>query len=251
MNQGGTVRLTAENRVLEGGGPARLSAGRYVEFTVADQGAGIPPEILPHIFDPYFTTKPDGSGVGLASAFSIVRRHGGELRVDSNPGTGSRFSILLPAADGGEVQPESTPEHRREEPRRQGARVLVMDDEEMLRELAVEMLGDLGYRPLACTDGQAAVDLYRQAREAQEPFGAVILDLTVRGGMGGREAAERIHALDPRAVLILSTGYSADVADLARQDQMFSGVLMKPYDVGRLDRELRRLLKPDQAGVEA
>jgi CheY-like chemotaxis protein len=232
--RGANERLCEENRQL-------LPAGAYVRIEVEDHGCGISPENLAKVFDPYFTTKPHGSGLGLSSVYSIVRKHGGAVEVVSTPGKGSCFTLHLPAAPGGQPEPAEVRECGR---LGGGGRVLVMDDEELVRDVATEILRHLGYEVEVCSDGRDAVDRFRLAREEGAPFTAVILDLTIPDGMGGREAAARILEMDPRAVLVVSSGYSNDPVSAHFRDYGFSGAIPKPFDVRQLAGELARLVPP-------
>jgi len=212
--------------------------GEYIRVIVEDGGDGIPWDNLSRIFDPYFTTKPQGSGLGLASVYSILKRHGGAVEASSTMGAGSSFTIYLPASPG--RQPEDAGISESAELKGNG-RILVMDDEALIRELAADVLQFAGYEVECCADGREAVRLFKAAGEGNSPFSAVILDLTIPGGMGGREAAALILQFDPDAVLIVSSGYSNDpvMADFRRHG--FSGVISKPFDVEAMVRELRRL----------
>ena len=238
MPGGGLVTICAVNETVSG--TAAVPPGRYVKISVTDQGCGIAPEDLPRIFDPYFTTKPSGTGLGLASVFSIVRRHGGAVSVSSVRGAGTTFEIILPATDAVAGEAEESPG---ELTPASEARVLVMDDEEMIRSLAAEMLRQLGYGAVTCGDGREAVDLYRACRERGEPFAAVILDMTVPAGMGGKEAAARILAVDPDAVLVISSGYSGDHVFSGKKDPLFRGIVAKPYNLQQLARELSQVIE--------
>lgn len=234
MPEGGIVLVRAANVMLEAGQIPLLPDGRYVSISITDQGCGIPGEYLEKIFDPYFTTKDNGTGLGLTSVYSIVKRHGGQLRVQSPPEGGATFEMLLPAAPDGILKASSRSPAT--VPLLHGKPVLVMDDEEMIRSLADAMLTRLGYSPVTCADGAEAVRLYRESLERDRPFAAVILDMTVPGGMGGKAAAERIRALDPDALLFISSGYGTD--NLCDDDgvNLFNGSLKKPYSMARLAR---------------
>jgi len=208
-----------------------------VEIVVRDRGAGIPPEHLPRIFDPYFTTKDRGSGLGLATSYSIVRNHDGKICVSSELGKGSAFTVYLPATRAPRVgaappSPSSAGAVRR------AGRVLVMDDEPMIRVLAGELLRRLGHEAEFAEDGAAAVEKYRRAREEGRPFGVVILDLTVRGGMGGAEAARRLAEIEPCVRTIVSSGYSDDEVISTYREHGFCSFLKKPYTMGELCRAL-------------
>jgi signal transduction histidine kinase/ActR/RegA family two-component response regulator len=244
MPDGGIINIKAINQTIGSDEVESLPAGNYVKITVTDQGCGIPQEILSRIFDPYFTTKPTGTGLGLASVFSIVKRHGGTIEVLSKLGKGSTFTLLLPAPsektddeifayESGDTVPAPLSDMP----------VLVMDDEEMIRELVAEMLTTLGYKGITCADGTEAVSLYREHWAKGEPFAAVILDMTIPGGMGGKEAAKQILNIDPGAILITSSGYDAESDLTAGTNAFFRGVISKPYNVQKLSQELARLIK--------
>jgi len=226
------VALRADN-------PHQLPPGHYTRIAVEDCGCGISQENLVRIFDPYFTTKPKGSGLGLASVYSIVKRHGGAVEVSSILGSGTTFTIHIPAIPG--RLPEDTGVNEPVELRGRG-RVLVMDDEDLVREIATYILGFMGYEVATCADGQEAVELFRAALTNNIPFSAVILDLTIPGGVGGKETAARIMEIDPDAVLIVSSGYSSDPVIANFRHYGFSGVVSKPFDTEGLARELKRLV---------
>ncbi|MGD0845575.1 MAG: PAS domain S-box protein [Geobacteraceae bacterium] len=239
MPSGGEVTVRAANETLLHDNPHQLPPGDYTRISVEDRGCGIPQENLVRIFDPYFTTKPKGSGLGLASVYSIVKRHGGAIEVSSTPGAGTAFSIHLPALPG--RQPEDAEPKLSAELTGSG-RVLVMDDEDLIREIATDILDFMGYAVDSCSDGREAVERFRAARENNVPFSAVILDLTIPGGMGGKEAATRILQIDPDAVLIVSSGYSDDPVIANFRQFGFSGVVSKPFDAEGLASEMKRLI---------
>ncbi len=248
MPGGGTITIRAGNETMDGNPGNTLPPGRYVAFSVRDEGCGIQPENLARVFDPYFTTKEGGSGLGLASVHSIVRRHGGDVAISSVPGKGTEFIIRLPAAAGEETPGEARHSDAHEALPTGNGRVLVMDDEEMLGRLVTMMLEELGYRAEACSNGSEAVDRYRVALEKGDPFAVVILDLTIPGGLGGKETAARILEIDPGAVLIVSSGYSNDpvLADCAAYG--FKGTVAKPYAMETLASEMARLTNPRPHG---
>jgi len=238
--QGGSVTVKAENLEVHEGAPLSVAPGRYVRVSFTDHGDGIAPEHLARIFDPYFTTKLQGSGLGLASVYSIVKRHGGMVSATSRFDNGSVFTLLLPA-----TKKETTEDRAKEQQLallHGTGRILVMDDEELIRDLLVSMLEELGYVPESCADGSAAVALHGEALEKGSPFAAIILDLTVPGGMGGREAAALIHDRDQQVPLIVSSGYSGDSVIGAYGEHGFSGFVMKPYTLEELAGELRRCI---------
>ncbi len=246
MPGGGVLTVTAQNRTLGSANTLMLPEGNYVRVSFADEGCGISDDNLKRIFDPYFTTKSAGTGLGLASAHSIVSRHGGTISASSEVGRGTKFTLHLPSTG------ESFERHQADTlpqiaGHSAGGSVLVMDDEEMIRELATEMLGYLGYQITTCVDGEAAIQLYKAAMESGAPFSAVLLDLTIPGGMGGKEAAQRIREIDSAACLIVSSGYSNDqiIADYAAYG--FRGVVAKPYKIDELGQVLGFLLASPKA----
>ncbi|MBM4142379.1 MAG: response regulator [Lentisphaerae bacterium] len=239
MPQGGTIRVCAENAAVTARDGLPLSPGAYVRITFADQGPGIPEEHLTRIFDPYFTTKQKGSGLGLATAFSIVHRHGGTITAVSTLGCGATFSVYLPASSAAAVAepPAGTPRPAR------GGRLLVMDDEEAVRRLAKRYLERLHFEVTVAADGAAALEAYRVAMAERRPFGAVIADLTVAGGMGGREFMQRLRAIDPQARAIVSSGYCDDPVMSNPREHGFCGVVPKPYRMAELERVLAEVLE--------
>jgi PAS domain S-box-containing protein len=244
MPAGGKIRLAARNVVLAAGQVPGLPSGDFVAFSIADQGMGMPPEILAHAFDPFFTTKKAGSGLGLTIAYSIIKRHGGAIQVESEPGRGSRFTVYLPARDGKpEPEPPTAPALSK-----LGGDVLAMDDEEEIRGAIGEMLLALGCRPALARDGLEAIRLLKEALAEGRRFRAAILDLTVQGGMGGAETAPHLRALDPGLPLCVSSGYADDPAIPDPAGSGFDASLAKPYSLAELERTLRRICRP--AGEE-
>jgi CheY-like chemotaxis protein/anti-sigma regulatory factor (Ser/Thr protein kinase) len=242
MRGEGTLHVRARNHQVTQP-DSLLSAGAFVEVSIRDEGPGIEPANVDRIFDPFFTTKPTGSGLGLASSYSIVTRHGGTLRVESSKGHGATFFVLLPAVHG-EVLPKP-----REKPLRtfdRTGRILVMDDESALRRIIALCLTDVGYRVEQASDGEKAIAEFVKARHTGDPFDAVILDLTVRGGMGGLDALEQIKAVDPDVRAIAASGYSDSpvLGDFERYG--FVGALAKPFHFTMLVNLLRKVLPNDQ-----
>jgi len=241
MPGGGLISVKTNNVVITTTENPALKPGRYVRISITDQGSGISHENLGKVFDPYFTTKDRGTGLGLTSAYSIVRRHEGIMHVESVPGDGTTFEILLPAAPG--TTQNSLPEMFEGRTRSDSKRILVMDDEEMIRSLAQSILSRLGYIAVTCPDGDEALRLYQDSLKSDEPYSAVILDMTVPGGMGGKETAERIRAFDKDAVLIISSGYSTDSLVGESGENVFNASIKKPYNLSQFARIIERELK--------
>lgn len=229
MPDGGEIAIAMDNEVAGEALKKLLAPGRYVKLTITDHGLGIPAEDLPHIFDPYFTTKAGGSGLGLATVHSIVKKHHGHITVESMQGR-TTFHVWLPAAD---EEPVAEEAERGELVRGKG-RVLFMDDEETIRGLGVAMLNKFGYEVIAVEDGAAAVRTYREAIERGQAFDAVVLDLTVPGAMGGREAMDQLRQIDPSVRAIVSSGYSNDAALANYRAHGFCGMVPKPYEATKL-----------------
>jgi PAS domain S-box-containing protein len=236
MPEGGLISVRGENVTVTEGYPLPLRPGRYVRVTVEDQGCGIPPENLSKIFDPFFTTKKNGMGFGLATSYSIIQSHGGYLTVESEVGQGTRFYFFLPAA--GRLPP---PTGESEEKLYRGrGRILVMDDDRFLQDVYKRLLERLGYTPVVVSDGAEALASYRQALQEGRPFAAVIMDLTIPGGMGGKEAIRHLLALDAKAVAIIASGYSRDPVLTRFREHGFKGVIEKPFSNQRLSEVLWR-----------
>ena len=241
MPDGGHLYLTMENEELEPGVLPDIAPGKYIKITFRDEGSGMAPEIRERIFDPYFTTKATGSGLGLATTYSIVRRHGGLIQVESGPGQGSIFTFYLPAttaaALGSRVEAGAVAGRVSF-----AARILVMDDEEMVRNVVERMLIASGCQVQTAKDGWEAVDLYRQAWQNGDAFDGVILDLTIPGGMGGKETMQQILALDPDAKGIVASGYTDDHLLSEYANYGFRGIVAKPFSIAQLRQVLSRVL---------
>jgi PAS domain S-box-containing protein len=233
MPAGGTLSIKAANVTLDSTNIMGLTPGEYVRLTVADEGCGIGEEEQNKIFDPFFTTRPGGTGLGLTTAYSIISKHGGYINVHSVVGKGSTFTLYLPSTGAAFPELESNREPLAAATL-SGTSVLVMDDEEIIRNLAMELLGHLGYRVVTCISGEEAIDLYKAAMGSGTPFFAVIMDLTIPGGMGGKEAAQQILAIDPDARLIVSSGYSSDPVMAEYKNHGFSGAVEKPYNIDEI-----------------
>ena len=224
MPAGGTIFVRARNRVVPATAPDEGDVPR-VRLEVIDQGAGIPPEVRDRIFEPFYTTKTMGSGLGLATCYSILKKHGGSIEVTSTPGHGATFAVWLPARPGATLPPKAHPVNV---PRGSGS-ILVMDDEPSVVAAAVEMLQLLGYETRTACDGEEAVALYRRRILAGRGFDAVIVDLTVPAGVGGLEALAKLRDIDPNVCAIASSGYSDDPVMAQPASHGFCGSLAKPY----------------------
>lgn len=240
MPDGGRIYVCCENVSLDADGALPVKPGDYVRLSIQDEGAGIPPENLKRIFEPYFTTKKKGSGLGLATTYSIIKKHGGHIDVQSETGAGAKFIIFLPAseklqggakADDGKVLPVGK------------GRILVMDDEAPIRMLLQEMLEFLGYEASFAKDGQEALNLYREERESGKPFDAVLLDLTIPGGMGGKETMERLLEINPSVKAVVSSGYSDDPVMANYKHYGFKAVVPKPYDLKKMGDVLHDVMR--------
>jgi PAS domain S-box-containing protein len=239
MPEGGVIRVSICN-VQSGrpGVPGLLADGAYLRLSIADSGMGIRPDHVARIFDPYFTTKQSGSGLGLATVYSIVRKHKGHIEVESELGRGTTFNIWLPAAPEAQpAQPEDTTEIVP-----MSGRLLFMDDEATICAMAKTLLTRLGFSVTTQPDGAAAVAAYKEAREKGDPFRLVIMDLTVPGGMGGLEAMQELLACDPTVIAIVSSGYSSDPVMAHYRKHGFRGMVPKPYKITDLARAIRTVL---------
>lgn len=233
MPGGGVVTITAGP--YEGAG----REGRFLRIRVKDTGKGIDKENLSKVFDPYFTTKKEGSGLGLATVYSIVKNHGGFIEVESSPGKGTTFSIYLPVTGKRPARSEAVSAGEIE---RGSGRVLIMDDEEMVRDAAAAILSELGYEVEFASDGKEALVKYGREMAGGRPFDAVIMDLTIPAGMGGREAVKKVLEIDPGARVIVSSGYSSDDIMSDYEKFGFSAVIAKPYRVSDLGRVVKDVI---------
>jgi two-component system, cell cycle sensor histidine kinase and response regulator CckA len=242
MSQGGVVFVWAENVVL---GPQQLPslpAGEYVRVSIADQGTGIAKDVLPKIFDPYFSTKQRGDqkgmGLGLTICHAVVQKHGGAITVKSEVGIGTNFDIYLPAVRNSGVEEKASaqagaPRH---------GRMLVMDDEEGVRKALGVTLKVMGHTVELAQDGQAAIEAYKKAKSLGRHFDAVILDLTVREGMGGQETVQELLKIDPDVKAIAMSGYVDNPVILEPERHGFKGAMSKPFDVEILQEILSRVV---------
>ncbi len=233
---GGSIKVSAENFDMGPESPEKnlaLPTGKYVKIIIRDQGVGIPEEHLTCIFDPYFSTKERGTqkgmGMGLATTYSIIRKHDGHITVESGPGSGTAFTIYLPAHQEEIAEPESFNRPQAEKSASRSGRILIMDDEEMIRKFVSKMLDKLGYDSELAGDGSEAIELYKNAMDTGMSFDAVILDLTVKEGMGGKDAVMKLLTTDPDLKAIVSSAYLNDPVMTDFKKHGFIGALPKPY----------------------
>jgi len=249
MPGGGAIAVRGRNVEVASGDAAKLLAGgQYVRIDISDSGTGVPAHLQDRIFDPYFTTKEEGSGLGLAIVHSIIRRHSGYVSAASVPDQGTTFTIYLPATPRKTAEQNAAPIPPA---MRSSGRILVMDDEAVIREMLARMLGQQGFAMTGVENGEQALEHYRRAREEGAPYAAVILDLTIPGGMGGRETAGRLLAMDPEARLIVSSGYSNDpiMAEFAQHG--FRDAVAKPYRMQELLQSLQRVLADQESAANS
>ena len=249
MPDGGTVEVKTENRAFfveginhdpyESSRLLDLKPGYYVKVSVSDNGPGIPAEIINKIFDPYFSTKKNGSGLGLSIVYSIIKQHGGYIAVDSQPGKGSVFAVYLPASDSDPVSEVEVISPRL--PLKK-ARILIMDDEKLIRDSISELLQKMGYEVTVASEGREVIKLYADSLGTEKEFDIVILDLTVPGGMGGEECMLHLRKLNPDVCAIVSSGYSNSSILSGYKVFGFKAVLVKPYRIEDLTSKINALL---------
>ncbi len=238
MPEGGSVVIRAENCVVDSPAAHWMQPGKYVQVSVTDSGSGIPPENLTKVFDPYFTTKPSGTGLGLAVSYSIINNHSGNITAVSEPGKGTTVTFLIPASEN-----EYSPDPFGEEQLFQGSgKILIMDDEYIVRDVFQQMLIELGFEVVMSADGSEAVAAFRNARESKKPFDLVFLDLTVPGTMGGVNAIQKMRDLDPTIKAIVTSGYSNDDILANYSDHGFNDYIIKPFKISELSQVLRRVM---------
>jgi PAS domain S-box-containing protein len=244
MPEGGTIEIRAENVMVDRTHDLPLKDGKYVKISIGDQGIGILGRHLPKIFDPFYTTKEKGSGLGLSTSFAIVKRHDGIIQVESELGVGTTFHVYLPASEG---DPEGG-ETERERPLRGKGKILVVDDDEFVRRSVGKVLKRLGYRVEVAREGAEGVGIYQKAMKGKRPFDAVIMDLTIPGGMGGKEGIRELKRIDPDARVIVSSGYSGDPVMSEFREYGFVAVVRKPYNIEVLGKVLNEVVLAEGQG---
>lgn len=244
MPDGGALEVRASNEDAQNGNPMNLPPGRYVKISFRDEGHGIPPENLSRIFDPYFSTRRTGAGLGLTASYSIARKHGGIITVESVPQKGSTFSVYLPAARaaGGGTRGGARSGGAR------GGRILVMDDESIVREVTANLLRHLGYEVLAVKNGSEAIEACREAGRESRPFDALILDLFVPGDLGGPEVVKKLRDAGETVKAIAASGFSNETVMSKYENYGFSAVVSKPYKIKELDELLQRVIGKQPGG---
>jgi len=257
MPKGGVIKVSANKYNVEEKDLLPLQEGRYVKITIEDQGTGIPQENLQKIFDPYFTTKGTGSGLGLATVFSIIKKHDGYVEAESEPEVGTTFNIYLPASSeeisrkdvqgkADTSRPKPAEEERvQKEILLDGSRVLLMDDDLLISKSVSQQLKILKCEVRAVKNGTEAIKLYKETMALRIPFDAVILDLTIPGGMGGAETMKKLLEIDPDVTAIVASGYSDDpiMADFNKYG--FKGMVEKPYEIHELIEILQKVMKKE------
>jgi two-component system, cell cycle sensor histidine kinase and response regulator CckA len=238
MPEGGLIRVKAKNVDIDAPTESPLDKGKYVLISIEDQGGGIPDKYLLKIFDPFYTTKQKNTGLGLSSSYSIIKNHGGHISVDSQLGIGTTFHIYLPAFLG---HISASKEVLKTYPFGRG-KILVMDDEEIVRLVVGKLLSQCGYEAELASDGEEMLKMYKAAREIGQPFKAVIMDLGIEGGMGGQEAIKYLLDIDPHAKAIVSSGYSHAPVMSHFNEFGFIGFLAKPYRLEELGKVLHEVL---------
>ncbi len=238
MPNGGEVNIIAENVDITPEENTTIKPGKYIKITIEDCGVGIPRSQLAKIFDPFYTTKKNGTGLGLTTSYTIVKKHDGYIDVESSIGEGTTFVIHLPATDKEVV---ASKEDQLEDIKGKG-QVLLMDDDLVLIEVVSEMLLSLGYNVTTANEGKTAIAKYKEMKELGSTFDLVILDLTIPGGMGGKDTIREIINYDPEAVCIVSSGYSSDPVMSKYEEHGFKAVLTKPYSLQQLGDTIKRVL---------
>jgi CheY-like chemotaxis protein len=244
MPEGGVIEVRAVNLLVEEEATQSfMLPGKYIMISIKDHGVGVSEEHLQKIFDPYYTTKQKGRGLGLTTVYSIIKRHDGYIDVESEVGIGTTFHIYLPSTGEKIVKDETGKLNIR----KGSGKILVMDDEEMVRDFAKELLSEFGYDVELAEDGEEAIQIFSNAIESGKPFDAVILDLTIPGGMGGADVIQKLREIDPDVKGLVSSGYSNDPIMSNYEDYGFCGVIPKPYKIEEINQILDSILKKSKS----
>lgn len=243
MPHGGIISVKAYNVEITKNTSLPLQPGKYICISIADEGVGIPPENIQRIFDPYFTTRQYGNGLGLSSAYSIIQKHKGHITVQSELNAGTIFKIYLPASDSAYLQQEITEKDSREAK----GKILLLDDDDIVRRSTERLLSHMGYKVFMASDGEQAVRLYKTAIDNENPFDVAILDLTIPGGKGAQEIIEELFRLNPATKAVVSSGYPNDPAMAEYESFGFCAAISKPYNIEELDGLLKKIILVPEA----
>jgi PAS domain S-box-containing protein len=241
MPSGGNIELVADNISMERVSILPfLKKGNYVKISIKDNGIGIPDDIINKIFDPYFTTKTTGQGLGLTSVYSIIKKHEGHITAESISGKGTTFTIFLPASEIFEeiitLNSESIDDIKK-------GFVLLMDDEESILSVTTRMLEKLGFTVIQARDGKEAISICKKYSDENKLFDFAIFDLTIPGGIGGKEALKDVLKIYPDLKVIVSSGYSNDPVMANFQEYGFKEVIAKPYTIDDLKRIIKKFIE--------
>ena len=239
MPNGGELIINANNFTIEKEFTTLLTPGNYIQISFSDQGFGIPKEHLIKIFDPFFSTKKKGSGLGLATAYSIIKKHGGAITAESEEGKGSKITIFLPAVITEESIHCGSSINERV---KLNGRILIMDDEEYVLDILKNMLVEIGVEVITATDGSEALKLVKDALISKKHIDAAILDLTIPNGMGGKEASLEINKIAPHIKCIVSSGYSSESSLTEQESSHFYSYLNKPYTFNELSEMIKKVI---------
>jgi PAS domain S-box-containing protein len=238
MPEGGVITVRGENRMVKKEKGLPLSNGEYVMIEIRDKGIGMPKDVLSKIFDPFFTTKQKGSGLGLSTVFSIIRRHEGCITVQSELGKGTSFFVYLPAVYKEKIKHKE----KREEIVKGKGKILIMDDKSFVRSAAEKALKLFGYEVEGVADGTEVLTLYKEEMEKGRPFDLIILDLTIPGGMGGEDTLKKLREINPEVKAIVSSGYSDDPVMSEYKKYGFNAIVTKPYQYEELCEVVRKVI---------
>ena len=234
MADGGLLKIKMENAALSENEYASMELDKYVKISIKDQGVGISEKNLEKIFDPYFTTKQEGNGLGLAIVHSIILKHNGYIYVNSEPGRGTTFVIYLPAIETDSYHTERSQQDGGQHADARPLDILLMDDDRLVLTVTTRMLEKLGHRVVTCTNGLKAINAYKKALDEKKPFDLVIMDLTIPGGMGGQKAIQQVLEMDPAATVVVASGYSTDPVLAGFRKYGFKAVIKKPYTLEKI-----------------